>query len=53
MEKEIYELIRRHLPASAAEPAWRKFLKKVYYRGLRYGHEPRGLASALMSRRRT
>jgi len=53
MEKEIYELVRRHLPAAADEPAWRRFLKKVYYRGLRYGHEPRSLASALMSRRRT
>jgi len=53
MGKEIYELIRRHLPAAADEPAWRRFLKKVYYRGLRYGHEPRSLASALMSRRRT
>jgi glycosyltransferase involved in cell wall biosynthesis len=53
MEKEIYELVRRHLPTSADEPAWRRFLKKVYYRGLRYGHEPRSLASALMSRRRT
>jgi glycosyltransferase involved in cell wall biosynthesis len=53
MEREIIELVRRHLPAAAAEPAWRRFLKKVYYRGLRYAHEPCSLASALMSRRRT
>jgi len=53
MEKEICELVRRHLPAAADEPAWRRFLKKMYYRGLRYGHEPRSLASALLSRRRT
>jgi len=53
MEKEICVLVRRHLPAAADEPAWRRFLKKAYYRGLRYGHEPRSLASALLSRRRT
>ena len=53
MEKELYELVRRHLPAAADEPSWRRFLKKVYYRGLRYSHEPRSLASALMSRRRS
>jgi glycosyltransferase involved in cell wall biosynthesis len=53
MEKEINEVVRRHLPATVAEPAWRRFLKKVYYRGLRYALEPRSLASALMSRRRT
>jgi glycosyltransferase involved in cell wall biosynthesis len=53
MEKEICELVRRHLPAAADEPAWRRFLKKVYYRGLRYSHEPRSLASAWMSRRTT
>jgi GT2 family glycosyltransferase len=53
MERELHELVRRHLPAAAAESAWRRFLKKVYYRGFRYGHEPRSLVSALMSRRRT
>jgi glycosyltransferase involved in cell wall biosynthesis len=53
MEKEICELVRRHMPAAVDEPAWRRFLKKVYYRGLRYVHEPRSLASALLSRRRT
>ncbi len=53
MEREINEVVRRHLPSAAAEPSWRRFLKKVYYRSLRYGHEPRSLASALMSRRRT
>ena len=53
MEREIRELVRRHLPAAADEPAWGRFLKKLYYRGLRYGHEPRSLASALLSRRRT
>ena len=53
MEMEICELVRRHLPAVADEPAWRRFLKKVYFRGLRFGHEPRSFATALMSRRRT
>jgi glycosyltransferase involved in cell wall biosynthesis len=53
MEKELCALVRRHLPATADEPAWRRFLKKVYYRGLRYAHEPRSLASAVLSRRRT
>ena len=50
LEKEVDELIHRHLPAAAAEPAWRRFLKKMYYRGMRYTLEPRSLASALMSR---
>ena len=53
LEKEVNELIHRHLPAAAAEPDWRKFLKKMYYRAMRFTLEPRGLASALMSRRRT
>jgi glycosyltransferase involved in cell wall biosynthesis len=53
MEKEIRELVRRHLPAAADEPAWRRFLKKAYYRGVRYSREPRSLASAWMSRRTT
>jgi glycosyltransferase involved in cell wall biosynthesis len=50
LEKEINELIHRHLPAAAAEPACRRFLKRMYYRGMRYVLEPRSLASALMSR---
>jgi glycosyltransferase involved in cell wall biosynthesis len=50
LEKEINELLYRHLPAAAAEPAWQRFLKKMYYRGMRYAVEPRSLASALMSR---
>lgn len=53
MGKEIHELVRRHLPAAADETAWRKFLKKMFYRGMRYALEPRSIASALMSRRRT
>jgi glycosyltransferase involved in cell wall biosynthesis len=50
LEKEINELIFRHLPAAAAEPSWQRFLKKMYFRGMRYSLEPRSLASALMSR---
>ncbi len=46
MEREIDELVRRHLPATAAEPAWRRFLKKMYYRGRRYAMEPRSFISA-------
>jgi len=53
MEKERNELVRRHLPAVAAEPAWRRCLKKAYYRGMRYAREPRSIASALRSRTRT
>jgi len=53
MAREVNELIHRHLPAAADEPAWRKFLKRVYYRGMRYTLEPRSIVTALISRRRT
>ena len=53
MAREVNELIHRHLPAAADEPAWRKFLKRMYYRGMRYTLEPRSIVTALMSRRRT
>lgn len=51
LERETDDVIRRHLPAVLEEQAWRRFLKKMYYRGMRYAKEPRSFASALMSRR--
>lgn len=53
LEREIDQLIRRHLPAVAVEPAWRKSLKKLFYRVVRFAREPRSFASAWRSRKTT
>lgn len=50
MVQEWILLIERLMPSAAAEPKWLRFMKKLWYRGIRFAKEPRGIASAFRSR---